>query len=561
MSGGRGVSVAPPHVRLGLLLWLCVSVAGLVTTTRIPLAQAHFFSFDEANFAWALEDFDPRLHQPQPPGYPLFVVQARLLQRVFITPEQTFLACGLIAGIAAPVLLYLLGMLMFSRWCGLMAALLLIVNPAFWRSTLVSPLRPYLAVVCLAVAYCCWRAVRGESRFAYWGALALGLGAGWRPSLLVLLFPLWLICSWRSLRSLSRWLVAFGVLSLAVLVWLMPLTAASGGAVGLWHLLSNYLSQESQMGSPVYGSGFWGWWKMLAQGFVWNALAFAGWFWAAFVLMFDRSGPSPLAPRDGATQLSPGMFVALWTVPFLLFFFTIHVDSPGQTLSVIPAWCLLGGAYLEAAAKRVGRWTTWTPPRIACLALALALNVLFFLYPFRNPNPRPPFTSVVPQALEQLRYWGAFGLYRTGYQRIRQEELRTGERIRLVRALGRSPDVALVWQDDDVSWRKLTYYFSDRPTWVLQGISGPAVNARPLPRLWLGRQMVVERPGDGHHPLLLSGKRVVWMLHRHSPLPAALRAQGVPLKQFGTVYLSDLSAAPQRFQAGPFSFSKAADPN
>jgi hypothetical protein len=186
---------------------------------------------------------------------------------------------------------------------------------------------------------------------------------------------------------------------------------------------------------------------------------------------------------------------------------------------------------------------------------------MFFLYPFRNPNPHPPFAGVVPQALDQLRYWGAFGLHRTGYQRIRQEELRTGERIRLVQALGRSPDVAFVWQDDDVSWRKLTYYFADRPTWVLQGISGPTVKTRPLPRLWLGRQMVVERRGDRHRPLLLPGKRVIWLLHKYSPLPAALRAQGVPLQQFGSVYLSDLSTAPQRFQAGALSFSKAVDSN
>lgn len=555
MNEGRSV-LAAPHARL--LLWLFVSVAGLVAVTRIPLAPTHFFSFDEANYAWALEDFDPRLHQPQPPGYPLFVVQARLLQHIFVTPEQTFRACGLIAGIVAPVLLYMLGSLMFSRWCGVMAALLLAVNPAFWRSTLVSPLRPYLAVVCLAVAYCCWRAVRGEPRFAYWGALALGIGAGWRPSLLVLLFPLWLICSWRSLRSLSRWLLAFAVLTLAVLVWLWPLAAASGGAMGLWNLMGDYLSQESQVGSPVYGSGFWGWWRALAQGFVWNALAVVGWFWAALVLLFDRSGPQPLALHAGQRpQLSAGVFVALWTAPFLLFFFAIHLESPGQTLSVIPAWCLLGGAYLDAAARRIGLWTKSAPPRIACLTLALALNILFFVYPFRNPNPRQPLAGVVPRALGQLRYWGAYGLHRTGYQRIRLEEHRTAARVSLVQALGRSPDLTLVWQDDDVSWRKLTYYFSDRPTWVLQGLSGPPVQSPPLPRLWFGRQMVAERQGDGSHPLLLRGKRVVWLLHRHSELPAALRAQGVPLQQFGTVYLSDISAAPKSFRAGPLTFTKA----
>src|SRR5215472_15099557 len=48
-----------------------------VVASRLPLAPRHLITFDEINFALAIERFDPGTHQPQPPGYPLFVRQAR----------------------------------------------------------------------------------------------------------------------------------------------------------------------------------------------------------------------------------------------------------------------------------------------------------------------------------------------------------------------------------------------------------------------------------------------------------------------------------------------------
>src|SRR3990170_2311337 len=80
-----------------------------VMVTRLPFIPSHLFSFDSVNLALALEEFDPTRNQPQPPGYPLFVQEARLVYFLFGTPEQTFavlemVICGLAVG-----MLYLLG--------------------------------------------------------------------------------------------------------------------------------------------------------------------------------------------------------------------------------------------------------------------------------------------------------------------------------------------------------------------------------------------------------------------------------------------------------------------
>jgi len=587
-----------------LPLLLLLLLAALVAATRIPLAPRYLFHFDNVNLALALDDFDPRKHQPQPPGYPLFVAQARLLRLLFLTPERTFLACNLLAGVAAPLLLFLLGARMYSRWAGVAAALLLALNPVFWRSTLTSPLRPYLAVITTLVAYLCYRAIsRGgagpaqdgaqqapalqatpdtSARFAYYAAIALGLGAGWRPAQMVLLFPLWLLCAWCALRSMRRIALGMALAAAAVLTWLVPLAVASGGVASFGNMLASYLGEQAEGSSPVYGSGFWGWWKMITQAFVWHALAVVGWFWAALFVLWDRyfrrtedqvgaglrarpdvGADQCVRPAQGPASVIPNwLFLLAWVGPATTFFILIHVASPGHTLAVLPALCLLGGVYLERGACSVASFLPYNyAPRALFLAVALAVNAWFFLHPFRIPHERPHIRGGLPLVVEQFRFWGYFALRDASYISVRAENLTTGDRIRFLHSLGPPGQVVIVWQDDAVTWRKIAYYFSDYPVWVMGGIAGPEPSPMPRPWLWKGNRIISAPRGDSADPLRLPATgRVAWLLHLHSRFPAQLRAQGVPLQQFGTKYLTDLAAAPAQFRAGPFLFQKASTP-
>src|SRR5215510_811119 len=67
----------------------------LLLLTRIP-AMAAFLSIDNVNLAFSLEKFDPRIHQPQPPGYPLFVLFGRIVNILFRDAERTFIVISLI---------------------------------------------------------------------------------------------------------------------------------------------------------------------------------------------------------------------------------------------------------------------------------------------------------------------------------------------------------------------------------------------------------------------------------------------------------------------------------
>src|SRR5436190_2375900 len=215
--------------------WLVVGA--LLLLTQI-VAAARFLSIDNVNLAFALEWFDPLNHQPQPPGYPLFVLFARAVNYFFGSVERTFLFISVLTtGLCLPVTAAL-GKRMFSEWSGKAAVFLLLVNPVFWQTGITSPLRPFLALFSLLTAYCAWRCWHGEARYALWGAICLGVGGGFRPELLPFLFPLWFFSAWMGTRSIKTVAVGVSVLAIIVLSWATALAIAVGGFQPLAKLMS-----------------------------------------------------------------------------------------------------------------------------------------------------------------------------------------------------------------------------------------------------------------------------------------------------------------------------------
>src|SRR5579885_992046 len=212
--------------------------------TALPLVPPYLYSFDTVNMALALKEFDPTRNQPQPPGYPLFVAEERLFHLIFRTPELTFFAietliCGLSLG-----MLYLLGRRMFSARAGFIGAALLFVNPVFWFSTLTSPLRPHLALASIVIAYLCWRALHEEQKYFYFASLALGVGSGFRPELLALLFPLWGWTAWQCAGRRLKISPGVALLFVSTVSWVAMLVSAAGGLAHLIVSFSGYVFSQ-----------------------------------------------------------------------------------------------------------------------------------------------------------------------------------------------------------------------------------------------------------------------------------------------------------------------------
>src|SRR2546427_9894911 len=280
-----------------------ILILALLLLTRLS-SMAEYFTIDNVNLAFSLEKFDPRIHQPQPPGYPFFVFFARVVNVIFGNAERTFVVVSLVVSAAACYVAFALAGRMFSRWAGAAATFLLLVNPVFWHASLDGPLRPHLALFSLLTAACCWRCWNGERRFAYWGAVALGVGSGFRPDLIAFLSPLWFVSTWAGTKS---WRIVFGacvLLVVIVAVWLGTLIVAMDGIRTFAGVMLGYAVEQSGQGSAGFGSSGGGWVRQINRLGILEAPAGVGWGWGlpavpwtrAFLLVLPRLGPPSRPP-------------------------------------------------------------------------------------------------------------------------------------------------------------------------------------------------------------------------------------------------------------------------
>src|SRR2546430_10227561 len=113
--------------------FFAIPILALLLLTRIPAMASHF-TIDNVNLAFSLEKFDPRIHQPQPPGYPFFVFFGRIVNVIFRDAERTFAAISILVSALCLPLIFVLTKKMFSRWAAVAAVFLLLVHSLLWHS-------------------------------------------------------------------------------------------------------------------------------------------------------------------------------------------------------------------------------------------------------------------------------------------------------------------------------------------------------------------------------------------------------------------------------------------
>ncbi|MFP5245733.1 MAG: ArnT family glycosyltransferase [Thermoanaerobaculia bacterium] len=233
------------------LVWI---TAILVALTRIVAASRSLWDWDEAQFASALHDFDVAAHHPHPPGFPLFIALAKIVQLLGVSDFHALQAVTIAGAIALFPLMFWLGReLGFSFSTAYFAALLLAFSPNVWffGGTAFSDV-PSLALSLLA----CALLLRGRtSPSAYLlGALALGFAAGFRPQNLLIGFAPALLATWHR-RSFKQTLAA-------IVIGASTIAAAYGGAVvatGDWGTYRDavrshqrYIAQIDSWRSPLH---------------------------------------------------------------------------------------------------------------------------------------------------------------------------------------------------------------------------------------------------------------------------------------------------------------------
>jgi hypothetical protein len=342
-----------------------VLLTGAVAITRFVFRSHYLYDLDSVNFALAMQRFDPRVHQPHPPGYFLYICAGRLLNIAFHDANLALVVLSILASCGVAVVVYKMTLDWFGPTAAQFAGLFFLISPLAWFHGIVA--LTYIVEACFSgfLGYLCWRIYCGRAEFILPAAIVLGVSAGVRPSSLVFLAPLFLF-SLRKITPKGRWM-GLAVLTLALTAWFVPMIVASGGLKAYFGALASLWRMVPSQ-STVFNSS------------PANSIARVFTIFFIYLLTFGAASLAPLAALASTTPADPRKrsFTFVWIGPALCFFtfgYLKFVNSGYLLLLCAPACIWLGlwaSEWYEASAWR-------TSFKLTAIAFGVAVNVLIFI--------------------------------------------------------------------------------------------------------------------------------------------------------------------------------------
>ncbi len=388
---------------------LAVLFCLVAVAVYVPFRSQVAYHWDSAEFTLAVRDYNVALSQPHAPGYFLFIMLGRLVDRFVGDPHASLVwisvACG--GGLAA--VMYLLGTGMFGRRTGIAAGLFAMTSPQVWFHSCVALTYVVDGFLVSLLVLLCWRAV---SHGGSWGdAVAIGVlvavVGGVRQQSVPVLVPLLLLTFWKFRKARAAKLgVAAATALLLGLAWFVPMVRLSGGLPVYLEIVRRHAAFNASV--TALGGGL--------DAFLWN-VAVVGMFCGnglmlgvvllAGALVYRVAGLEAdrkrAWDRENAVAL---LLLAVWIASGTLFGVIGFTSQPGYVLTYLPGLLLLA-AVTAAQIKKPGAF-------IAITAAVCLVNAGAFL--------------AWPQRWDRLLGWTA-----RSAREIRQHDVEVKQLVQLIR--------------------------------------------------------------------------------------------------------------------------------
>ncbi|HEX2834961.1 MAG TPA: hypothetical protein VHW00_18245 [Thermoanaerobaculia bacterium] len=477
----------------------------------LAIAALHYCSlpktiweYDECLFALGVENYQPLLHQPPPPGYPLFMAAAKII--ALFTGGDAFRALVILSVITLAAGLatwyFAFREITGDARVALIGSALFFLSPALLMIGVLPQSDSGAIALFGLAAYAC------AKRDPLFAALACSACVGWRQQFAIAVVPMFLV----SLLLMSDWRArarAVATFAAACVLWLIPMMNATGGPLELLQWLGGqaayYASHDSDLSRGGYST------SLIALRFAahpWGPkwlslplllLSAAG---AAMVLARKNRLALPLAtgcaiylafamatmdPADAVRYAIPALpaialFAAIPLAKFLAIGVVIAIAYCAGALNY--TWPVLRArATSEAPPVKAAKWIRAHVPRNAIVLYDLPLR---------------------PHAEYLLREWKSMridaGLLKFGGDpNVPMILYADGE-------AGRSRGVTYTWPDTD-PYRKLTRQHYGAVSAIelppaerykaIEGISQPERSRDGASWRWVGRHGVIELPDLG----------------------------------------------------------------
>jgi hypothetical protein len=320
---------------------IAIAIGLGVILSRWPLQVALLDSFDAVNYALALDHFDMRLHQPQPPGYPLYILLGRAFNLILHDHLAALVWLSTVFSALAVIGIYVAGREMFGRRAGVIAALLLGTSTLFWYLGEVAA--PYTAdlFASTVVGWLSYRVAKSSRRATVWvGAFAVGLAGAFRLQTLVFLLPLFLY-SLRQ-RPWKEIAIAIAITGMIFGAFFLPAVMVSGGPSTFVRSMRSTVPLFDST-ETLISSSKWIRFKGNADCILRYTIAALG----ELATLLALIGYGTRAERLRFWRNFRLLFLVIWVLPTWTVYFLIWPGNVGTILVCIPPFFLLAAVGLD----------------------------------------------------------------------------------------------------------------------------------------------------------------------------------------------------------------------
>jgi hypothetical protein len=229
----------------------------LLHLTSLPRT---IWEYDENLFCMGVEHFDPLNHFPPPPGYPLFIGTAKLLQPLAGDAFRTLIALNAFMTVAGFVLLAMaFRAIAGDTRVGVLGAFLFYATPAMLvHSSVALSDSGGLALLALSL-WLCALAIRDvdhprRTLLIAFAAIACSACVGWRPQFAIAIVPM-LFTTVAMLRTWRERFVAVQWFTIACAAWLLALIGFTGGFESFWLWMSGQAAYFAQHDADLSRTG------------------------------------------------------------------------------------------------------------------------------------------------------------------------------------------------------------------------------------------------------------------------------------------------------------------
>ncbi|MDQ3279889.1 MAG: hypothetical protein M3Q69_00585 [Acidobacteriota bacterium] len=381
-------------IRGTLFATLALAAVAALHALSIPVS---IWEYDECLFALGVEHYQPLAHHPPPPGYPIYMGFAKLVNLVTHAPFDALRWTSIIGVVAGLIAFAFAFRALTDGKIGVLASCLLYACPALLVSgTLSLSDSGALALFGFAI----WACARGNP---FVMAIACAATIGWRAQFCVAIVPMFVVAV-LMLRTWRDRINALATFALTCVAWLLPLVAATGGTEPFTNWIfgqaAYYAAHDADMSRSGYSKG------LIALRFIahpwgpkWLALPLLAAAAAGVLLLMRRRNLRALPLLVGCSvylafalaTMDPADAVR-YAIPSL----PIVALLAAVTLSIIPLEILsLGipaayaaGAFLYAYPVLGARTTSIAPPTQAAswIRTHLPKNVVVLMDPPLKPH-------------------------------------------------------------------------------------------------------------------------------------------------------------------------------